>query len=144
VFAIMVGVSDYGDDRPNLPFTDDDAAQAGRHPEARRGAEPRQRHPDQRRGHGRGRAIQAFQRVAAQAGPDDMFLFFFSGHGDQSEVDTAAVSATEPDGRSESIVLRDGEISRHRDGRLFGTLRTRLSLLVLDSCFSGGFRAQRR
>jgi hypothetical protein len=55
---------------------------------------------------------QAFQRVAQQAGPNDMFLFFFSGHGDQSEADQAAVSATEPDGRSESIVLRDGEISR--------------------------------
>jgi hypothetical protein len=138
VFAIMVGVSDYGDDNRNLPFTDDDAAKL---------ADTLRRegvlNPASVTLTNAGATVagvrQAFQRVARQAGPDDMFLFFFSGHGDQSEVDPAAVSATEPDGRSEAIVLRDGEISDSEMAQLFGTLRTRLSLLVLDSCFSGGF-----
>ena len=56
-----------------------------------------------------------------------------------TEGNVSDVSAFEPDGRTESIVLRDGEISDFEMARLFGTLRTRLSLLVLDSCYSGGF-----
>lgn len=135
VFAVMVGVSDYGGAQNDLAFTDEDA---------RKLAEALQRE-----GSLNDASVvltnaeatvagvrSAFERVAAQAGPDDMFLFFFSGHGDQNEV---AVSGVEPDGKSESIVLRDGEISDAEMGRLFGTLRARLSLLVIDACYSGGF-----
>lgn len=135
VFAVMVGVSDYGDRLNSLPFTDEDAEKLAE--------------TLQREGSLNDASVvvtnaeatvdgvrRAFQRVAAQAGPNDTFLFFFSGHGNQSEVE---VSSLEPDGKSESIVLQDGEISDAEMGRLFGSLRTRLSLLVLDSCFSGGF-----
>ncbi|RZJ40640.1 MAG: caspase family protein, partial [Brevundimonas sp.] len=68
--------------------------------------------------------------------PDDVFLFFFSGHGNQIDGQT---SAMEPDGKTETLVLRDGEITDVELGEMFGRLRTRLSMLVLDSCFSGGF-----
>jgi len=135
VFAVMVGVSDYGGGQNNLPYTDEDA---------RKLAETLQRegvlNPSSvvlTNAQATVGGVQAaFARVAAQAGPDDMFLFFFSGHGDQSDT---AVTGLEPDGRSESIVLRDGEISDVEMSRLFGSLRTRLALLVLDSCYSGGF-----
>lgn len=135
VFAVMVGVSDYGDRLNSLPFTDEDAEKLaetlqreGSLNEASVVVTNAEATVDGVR--------RAFQRVAAQAGPNDTFLFFFSGHGNQSEVE---VSSLEPDGKSESIVLQDGEISDAEMGRLFGSLRTRLSLLVLDSCFSGGF-----
>lgn len=135
VFAVMVGVSDYGDRLNDLPFTDEDA---------RKLAETLQRERSLNDASvvvtnaeaTVGGVRRAFQRVAGQAGPEDTFLFFFSGHGNQADV---AVSSLEPDGKSESIVLQDGEISDVEMGRLFGSLRTRLSLLVLDSCFSGGF-----
>ena len=78
----------------------------------------------------------AFARVAAQAGPDDMFLFFFSGHGSQ---EPTPVSGLEPDGKYETLVLADGEISDSELGGLFASLDTRLALLVVDACFSGGF-----
>jgi hypothetical protein len=110
VFAIMVGVSDYGGEQMNLPYTDDDAAKLAETLRREGVLNPASITLTNAQATVAG-VRQAFQRVAQQAGPDDMFLFFFSGHGDQSEVDTAAVSATEPDGRSESIVLRDGEIS---------------------------------
>lgn len=135
VFAIMVGVSEYGDVASDLPYTDDDAEKLAE--------------TLQREGVLNASSVvltnaeatvsgvrQAFQSVASQAGPDDMFLFFFSGHGSQEE---GATSAQEPDGRTESIVLTDGEITDQEMGRLFAGLDTRLSLLVLDSCFSGGF-----
>jgi len=138
IFAIMVGVSDYGDAATDLPYTDDDAlklAETLRREGVLNPASITLTNAQATVSGVRG----AFQRMAAQAGPDDMFLFFFSGHGGQSEGDVSQVSASEPDGRTESIVLSDGEISDDEMSRLFGTLRTRLSLLVLDSCFSGGF-----
>lgn len=135
VYAVMVGVSDYGGAQNDLAFTDEDA---------RKLAEALQREGSLNdasvvltNAEATVEGVRAaFRRVAAQAGPDDMFLFFFSGHGNQHDM---AVSGVEPDGKSETIVLRDGEISDAEMGRLFGSLRTRLSLLVIDSCFSGGF-----
>ncbi len=135
VFAIMVGISDYGDVASDLPYTDEDAEKL---------AETLQREGVLNASSvvltnaeaTVGGVRRAFQSVAAQAGPDDMFLFFFSGHGSQED---GATSALEPDGRTESIVLTDGEITDQEMGRLFAGLDTRLSLLVLDSCFSGGF-----
>ncbi|MGV3577572.1 caspase family protein [Brevundimonas sp.] len=135
VFAIMVGVSDYGGAAGDLPYTDEDAEKL---------AETLQRggvlNPSSVVLTNADATVtgvrRAFQQVAREAGPDDMFLFFFSGHGTQE--DTQA-SSQEPDGRMESIVLRDGEISDVEMGQLFDGLDTRLSLLVLDACFSGGF-----
>src|SRR5262249_48883592 len=79
----------------------------------------------------------AFQRVAASAGPDDMFLFFYSGHGDQGDVGTAA---SEADRRMEYIVLHDNEVSAATISQWFDGVHARLGLIALDSCFSGGFR----
>lgn len=135
IFAVMVGVSDYGGVQADLPYTDEDARKLAE-TLAREGVlNPSSVVLTNAEATVAG-VRDAFARVAARAGPDDLFLFFFSGHGDQS--DTVA-SGLEPDGRSESIVLRDGEIDDTEMARLFGGLRTRLSLLVLDSCFSGGF-----
>ena len=134
IYAVMVGVSDY-ETQNDLPFTDEDA---------RKLAETLRRE-----GSLNDASVvltntqatvagvrRAFDQVAAQAGPDDLFLFFFSGHGNQEPV---AVSGLEPDGKSESIVLRDGEITDAELARMFGSVRARLSLLVVDACFSGGF-----
>jgi len=138
VFAVMVGVSDYGDENANLAYTDQDAlklAESLRREGVLNPSSVTLTNAEATVAGVRG----AFQRVAAQAGPDDMFLFFFSGHGGQTDGDAAGVSASEPDGRTESIVLRDGEITDVEMAGMFGSLHTRLSLLVLDSCFSGGF-----
>ncbi|CAN5147479.1 hypothetical protein BH10PSE2_BH10PSE2_06260 [soil metagenome] len=138
VFAIMVGVADYGDEDMNLPYTDEDASKLAE--TLRREGVLNPASVTLTNAHATVAGVrQAFQRVAQQAGPNDMLLFLFSCHGGQSETRAADVIALEPDGRSESIVLRDGEISDVEMARLFGTLRTRLSLLVLDSCYSGGF-----
>lgn len=135
VFAVMVGVSDYGGAQNNLDFTDEDARKLAETLRADGSLNNASLVLTNAEATVAG-VRRAFARVAAEAGPEDTFLFFFSGHGDQSD---AAVSALEPDGKSEAIVLRDGEITDTEMGRLFGSLRTRLSLLVLDSCFSGGF-----
>lgn len=134
VFAVMVGIANYGGSTSNLPYTDEDAINL----------------EDELRRQGvlnpesvllvnaqatRASVTAAIQRVAAQAGPEDVFLFFFSGHG----VQHASSSDRELDGQSEHIVLRDGEISDVELGRMLANVRARLSLVVLDACFSGGF-----
>ncbi len=135
VFAVMVGISEYGAAANDLPYTDEDAEKLAE--------------TLQREGVLSASSVvltnaeatvagvrRAFEDVSRQAGPDDMFLFFFSGHGSQ---ETSPPSGLEPDGRTESIVLTDGEITDQDMAQLFDGLNTRLSLLVLDSCFSGGF-----
>ncbi|QLQ12105.1 MAG: caspase family protein [Brevundimonas sp.] len=135
IFAVMVGVSDYGGAANNLDNTDQDALQLAE--QLRRDGSLNEASVTLINSEAAVQGVRnAFRQVAAQAGPDDTFLFFFSGHGGQT---ATPVGGLEPDGKSETIVMRDGQISDEELGDLFGTLRTRLSLLILDSCFSGGF-----
>jgi hypothetical protein len=136
VYAVMVGVSDYGGNGGNdLQFTDDDATDLAE--TMRRAGVLNPASVTLTNAEGTVEGVRAaFARVAAAAGPDDLFLFFFSGHGVQVD---SATDAVEPDGQDEVIVLRDGNISDDEMNELFGTLHTRMSLLILDSCYSGGF-----
>lgn len=134
VFAVMVGVADYPGDHNDLPYTDEDAIKL----------------EEELRRHGvlnpasvvltnaqatRASVRAAFDRVAAEAGPDDLFLFFFSGHGVQHDSD----ALHELDGRGEYLSLHDGDLSDLELAEMFGRLNTRLSMVVIDACFSGGF-----
>ena len=135
VFAVMVGISDYGSAANNLDNTDEDARKLAE--TLQRGGVLNPASIVLTNAEGTREGVRnAFARVAAQAGPDDTFLFFYSGHGDQVD---SQPSATEPDGRNETLTLRDGDLTDDELGELFGTLRTRLSLAILDSCYSGGF-----
>ncbi|MDI7268693.1 MAG: pre-peptidase C-terminal domain-containing protein [Myxococcota bacterium] len=80
----------------------------------------------------------AMRRMASRVGPNDVFVFFYSGHGDQTDRDARA-HADEVDGRGESIVLgrdhyTDDEMAEDLDG-----IRAGLTVVVIDACFSGGF-----
>lgn len=134
VFALIVGVSDYGGRANDLPDTDADAKALSEQLErvgALHGGSILLTNAEATR-----RAVEeAFARIAREAGPDDTFLFFFSGHGNQVK----AAAPGELDGESETIELRDGPITDAELARLFGTLRTRLAIAAIDSCFSGGF-----
>lgn len=134
VFAVMVGISDYGG-RGDLPYTADDAlklAESLRRDGVLNPASVTLVDADATVAG----VKNAIQRVGAMAGPNDIFLFFYSGHGSQR---AGTVSATEPDGKTETIVMRDGQISDAEMAQLFAGINARMSLIVLDSCFSGGF-----
>jgi Caspase domain/Bacterial pre-peptidase C-terminal domain len=136
VVALLVGVSDYGGRTSNLPNTDADAQElynslrsAGLlHPASRvlTNADATSKN-----------VAQAFAQAAAAAGPNDIFLFFFSGHGDQVDV---PVSAAELDGRAETIELYDTAMTDAQIAPLFARVHARLSVVALDACFAGGFR----
>jgi len=76
----------------------------------------------------------AIAQIAASIGPDDLFLLFFSGHGAKNDVSTD----TERDGSSETIELFDAAVSDYELAEMIEPITAR-TLLVLDSCFSGGF-----
>ncbi|RPF71036.1 pre-peptidase C-terminal domain-containing protein [Aurantiacibacter spongiae] len=77
--------------------------------------------------------VAAFDAIASAIKPDDLFLLFFSGHGDKIEGVT-----TEMDGSSETIELFDTPLHDYELREMFADVDARV-LLVLDSCFSGGF-----
>lgn len=79
---------------------------------------------------------QAFQQMAGRVGPNDVFMFFHSGHGNRRP---ASDRRADPDGFVETIVLRDGEIDSHQMSAMFDTVRADVNMLALDSCYSGGF-----
>ncbi len=135
VFAVMVGVSDYGGANSNLAYTADDALKLAETLRRENVLAPQS--VTLTNAEATPAAVRAaFQRVAAAAGPDDMFLFFYSGHGGQAP---QRVAGNEPDLRDETLVLRGGSITDDEMAQMFGQVRARMSLLALDACFSGGF-----
>lgn len=135
VYAVMVGISDYPGEGNDLPLTAEDARKL-RDALARQGALAAESVTLIDAQATRAAVRQAFQRVAAAAGPNDLFLFFYSGHGDQVR---GRVDATEPDGKDETIELVDGAMTDNELAQMFAGVRAQTALLIIDACFSGGF-----
>ena len=136
VVALLVGVSDYGGRTNNLPNTDQDARQLFDSLRSAGLLHPASAVLTNQEATTKNVAA-AFARAAQQAGPNDLFLFFFSGHGDQIDV---AQSAQELDGRSETIELFDAAMTDAQLAPLFAAVRSRMALAVIDACYSAGFR----
>jgi hypothetical protein len=135
VILLAVGVSDY-ERTSDLANTDDDATEL--YATLRNAGVL---HPSSvvltNRQATRAAVTAAFRRIAAASGPNDLFVFLFSGHGDQVDV---PVSAEELDGRAETIELFDAPMRDSEFAPLFQSVRARMSFLALDSCYAGGFR----
>lgn len=137
VYGIFVGISDYGGRASDLSYTADDAVRAA--DALRRGG-----------GMNANNAIvltdseatvdnmrAAFQDMGRRVGPDDTFVFFYSGHG--SRVPRDGAERSDPDALDETIELYDDAITDNEMSDLFTLIDAQVSLLILDSCFSGGF-----
>ena len=84
-----------------------------------------------------GNLEDALEEIASRAGPDDTFVFFYSGHGDR--VERAGPEMSDPDSLDETIVLYDEEVRDDDMRRMFDQIQAGTTLILLDSCFSGGF-----
>lgn len=136
VYGVFVGVSQYPDPADNLDDTDEDAVKLA----------------DTLRRNGilapesvvltnaqatRSAILAAVRRVGALAGPQDTFVVFYSGHGSKQRATGAG--APEPDGQDETLAVYDGSITDNEMADAFAAISARVSVLALDSCFSGGF-----
>lgn len=136
VFGVFVGISNYGGRATNLPYTADDARRAQQ--AMARGVGMRDADAtmlvDQQATVANIR--RAFENVARQAGPNDMFVFFYSGHG--GRVPRQGFQPADPDGKDETLAFYDGDVIDDDFSQWLAPIRGR-SLIVLDACFSGGF-----
>ena len=137
VFGVFVGISTYSNPRNNLPYTADDA---------RRTQAAMIRGAGMRAGDGTLLVDQqatvanirtAVANVARQAGPNDMFVFFYSGHG--GRVPRSTPQREDPDGKDETLVFYDGQVTDDDFNDWLGPMHAHTTLIVLDACFSGGF-----
>ncbi|MFC1499463.1 caspase family protein [Candidatus Zixiibacteriota bacterium] len=80
----------------------------------------------------------ALREFGGRVGPDDVFVFFYSGHGSRVER-PGGYEQADPDGIDESIFLYDDQILDNEMAEIFDEINARIAILVLDSCFSGGF-----
>jgi len=136
VYGVFVGISDYEGEDNDLEYTADDARMIGR----ALALGGRMRDGDavtlvDRQATG-ANVRRAIAEIGRRAGPDDLFVFFFSGHGDR--VQRAGRQAADPDGFDETISLYDGDVSDDEMNTLLAPVPGAV-LLILDSCFSGGF-----
>jgi hypothetical protein len=88
--------------------------------------------------------IDAFRGHLGTSGPDDVALFYFSGHGSQEPTPPELV-AIEPDGLDETLVCQDSRLPGRFDladkelGKLVSEVVARGAhvVVILDSCHSG-------
>jgi hypothetical protein len=85
--------------------------------------------------------IQQLEKAAKRVQPDDVFLFYFSGHGGQQPDH----SGDELDGQDETLVAYDREVIDDELNEVWLKFKTGARLLMLsDSCNSGtNFRLRR-
>ncbi len=136
VYGVFVGIAEYSDSE-SLPFCDDDA---------RRVANAFRRNFNIAEDgstllmneEATVYAVEtALEDVVGRAGPDDMIVFFYSGHGNRLTDDNGDHS--DPDGFDETISVYDGDLLDDRFSAIFENCKAHTSLVVLDSCYSGGF-----
>lgn len=83
-----------------------------------------------------GNIRQAMQTIASRIRPDDVFIFFYSGHGGQTD---SSQDSRELDERDEYMFVHDGRLMDDEVGQMFDAINARVSLVALDACFAGGF-----
>ncbi|MEC7520774.1 MAG: caspase family protein [Myxococcota bacterium] len=79
---------------------------------------------------------QAMQTIAQRIRPDDVLVFFYSGHGGQTDSST---DTRELDRQDEYLLLHDGRMMDDELGQLFDGVNARVALVAIDACFAGGF-----
>ena len=138
VFGVFAGITDYPQGVGDLDECANDAiklAQALRE----RGLST----PDQQvvltDGQATTSAIRGAMRTMSQrVGPNDLFVFFYSGHGGRAE-GRPTRDTREIDNADEYLVMHDGELLDDELGSMFDGIQARMAVVALDACFAGGF-----
>ncbi len=140
-YALVYGIADYnpaGAGGPDLTYTNDDALAMGAL-FSEQGYEVTVRTDSDAT---YDQLIADFDWIKSQAGKDDLFVFYFSGHG---SLPTPAGGGEPPtgDANDEGILLNTlaGTKDLYDDelGQLIKSIPSRKKIVILDACNSGGF-----
>ncbi|PCI73832.1 MAG: hypothetical protein COB20_15775 [SAR86 cluster bacterium] len=138
VYGIFAGIADYPGTGNDLDLTDQDAIRARDALIAGAGMNPDNAYTllnDNATGENFRAALDS---INADIGADDTLVIFYSGHGDR--VPRAdGPNSSDPDGMDETIELYDGPMLDDELAALLDNSNAGTILLVMDSCFSGGF-----
>lgn len=136
-YGVFVGIDDYGAELDDAPLCDEDA-------ENLFDAFVRSGIMDEENGivltnrHAELIDVEnAMHDMAQRVGPDDVFIFFFSGHGDRVEAISRNI-AGEIDEYDETLVLRDTDLVDDHLAEMLGEIDAALKVGVLDACHAGG------
>jgi hypothetical protein len=136
VFGIFVGIADYDGDEMDLPNCDQDAQSLYDIFTRQFGMAREDAVLLLNENATIERVMEAVREIGRRAGPDDMLIFFYSGHGSQFE---GMADSQDPDGVHETLNVFDGDISDDDFAAAINSSDAGLCLVVLDSCLSGGF-----
>lgn len=134
--ALSVGISDYGGRASDLDNTAEDARALERVLLRRVGVAPADSVllVDDEATVGRFRASLA--ALAGRMTAADQLVLFFSGHG--GRVRRSSYQAADPDGVDETLSFYDADLTDDELAAALDSVPGRI-LVILDSCFSGGF-----
>ncbi len=138
VYGLFAGIADYPGDDNDLALTDQDAIRARDALIAGAGMNPDNAFTLLNADATRANFETALERINAEIGAEDTLVIFYSGHGDR--VPRAdGPDSSDPDGMDETIELYDGAMTDDELALLLEESNAGTILLVMDSCFSGGF-----
>lgn len=137
IYGVFMGISDYPGEDNDLAYTAEDATRvhdAMVRTGMRRGDAVVLTDSDATVGN----LYNAVRDFSGRMGPNDMFVLFYSGHGNRLPR-SGGYETTDPDAMDETIELYDGPLTDDEMNRMFDNVGAGVSLVVLDACFSGGF-----
>ncbi|MCZ6916169.1 MAG: caspase family protein [Gemmatimonadetes bacterium] len=138
VYGVFAGISEYGGRLNNLAYTAEDAVRmrdamlTGAGMREQDGILLTNAHATV------GEIRRAIRQVASQAGPDDTFVFFYSGHGGRIPR-PGGYQSTDPDGLDETLEFYDAGMTDDEFQEVLSEVNAGKIILLLDACFSGGF-----
>lgn len=138
VFGVFAGIADYPGTGNDLSLTDEDAIRTRDALIRGAGMDPADAITLLDEDATRENLDNAIADLAGRMSPEDTFVLFFSGHGDQvTRAD--GFESSDPDGQDETIELYDSAVLDNELNDMLAQVNVGKTLIVLDSCFSGGF-----
>ncbi len=138
IYGLFVGVADYPGSDSDLPLTDQDAERARDALIQGAGMNPGNATTLLNNDATRANFSNALNRIAAAADSDDTLVIFYSGHGSRVPR-SSGYDSRDPDGYDETMVLYDDNLLDDELAVMLDEMDVGKVLLVMDSCFSGGF-----
>ena len=137
IFGMMVGISDYEGDFSDLAYTDEDAIRLQGALVEGAGMQPDDSILLVDQDATLANLRSGLSSLSSRMSEEDLFVFFFSGHGDR--VPRQGPQPADPDSLDETLEFYDGSLADDELSTLLDLVPARQILVVLDSCFSGGF-----